>query len=55
MKAWIEARGRGPVEIETGKSGQFDVVISDKLTYSRYTTGRFPSDEDLEKILPRNP
>lgn len=52
MKAWIEARGRGPVGIQTGKSGQFDIVVDGTLAYSRYDTGRFPSEPDLEKILP---
>jgi len=33
-----------------GKSGQFDIVVDEKLVYSRYATGRFPSDADLEKI-----
>jgi predicted Rdx family selenoprotein len=50
VKAWIEARGRGPVELQTGKSGQFDVVVDEKLVYSRYETGRFPWEADLEKI-----
>ena len=50
MKAWIEARGRGPVDVQPGKSGQFDIVVDEKLVYSRYETGRFPSDSDLEKI-----
>lgn len=50
MKAWFEARGRGPVEIEPGKSGQFDVLLDGKLAYSRYDTGRFPGDADLEAI-----
>jgi predicted Rdx family selenoprotein len=50
VKAWIEAHGRGPVDVQPGKSGQFDVVIDEKLVYSRYETGRFPSDADLEKI-----
>jgi predicted Rdx family selenoprotein len=50
VKAWIEARGRGPVDVQPGKAGQFDVVIDEKLVYSRYETGRFPSDADLEKI-----
>jgi predicted Rdx family selenoprotein len=50
VKAWFEARNRGPVEIETGKSGQFDVLLDGKLAYSRYDTGRFPSDADLEQI-----
>lgn len=52
MKAWFDARKRGPVEIQPGKSGQFDVVIDGKLAYSRYETGRFPADADLEKIAP---
>ena len=50
MKAWIEAHGRGPVDIQPGKTGQFDVVIEGNLVYSRYETGRFPSEADLQKI-----
>jgi predicted Rdx family selenoprotein len=50
VKAWIEARGHGAVDVQPGKTGQFDVVIEDKLAYSRYETGRFPSEADLEKI-----
>jgi predicted Rdx family selenoprotein len=50
VKAWIEARARGPVEIRQGKSGQFDLVVEGKLVYSRYETGRFPWESDLEKI-----
>ena len=50
MKAWIEARGRGPVDIRQAKSGQFDIVADEKLVYSKYQTGRFPSDAELEKI-----
>ena len=50
MKAWIEAKGRGPIELQAGKSGQFDISIDGKLAYSRYDTGRFPGEADLEKI-----
>ena len=50
MKAWIESRGRGPVDIRQGKSGQFDIVADERLVYSKYQTGRFPSDAELEKI-----
>ena len=50
MKAWFESRGRGPVDIQPGKTGQFDVVIDGKLAYSRYQTGRFPDDTALEKL-----
>jgi predicted Rdx family selenoprotein len=51
VKAWLEARGRGPVELQAGKSGQFDVVIDGRLGYSRYQTGRFPAEADLEKLV----
>lgn len=49
MKAWFESKGRGPVEVQAGKSGQFDVVVDGRLVYSRRETGRFPSAEDLER------
>ena len=51
MKAWFDAHDRGPVEIQPGKSGQFDVEIDGKLAWSRYETGRFPADGELEKLL----
>jgi len=50
VKAWIEARGHGPVDVQPGEAGQFDVVIDEKLVYSRRETGRFPSAADLQKI-----
>jgi predicted Rdx family selenoprotein len=50
VKAWIEARGREPIDIRPGKSGQFDIVVDEKLVYSRYEMRHFPSDADLEKI-----
>jgi predicted Rdx family selenoprotein len=55
VKAWLEARGRGPVEVQPGKSGQFDIFAGATLVYSRHATGRFPSEEDLEKILHLGP
>jgi len=50
VKAWIESHGHGPVDIQPGKSGQFDVVVGGDLVYSRFETGRFPLEADLEKI-----
>ncbi len=50
MKAWFEARNRGPVELDTGKSGQFDITVDGRLVYSRYDTGRLPADADLDNI-----
>jgi predicted Rdx family selenoprotein len=52
VKAWLEARGRGPVDIEAGKTGQFDVVVDARLAYSRYDTGKFPAEADLLKLFP---
>ncbi len=51
MKAWFEARGRGPVEIQAGKTGQFDITVAGKLVYSRFETGLIPGEADLEKLL----
>ena len=50
MKAWFETRGLCTVDVQPGKSGQFDIGVEGKLVYSRYQTGRFPSEADLEKI-----
>jgi len=50
VKAWFEARGRGPIEVRQGKTGQFDIFVDEKLVYTRYETGRFPWESDLEKI-----
>jgi hypothetical protein len=50
VKAWIESRGRGPVEVRPGKAGQFDILIGEHLAYSRYATGRFPSEADLSAM-----
>ena len=50
MKAWFDARGRGPVDMQPGGTGQFDVLIGGKLAYSRYETGRFPAEADLKKL-----
>jgi predicted Rdx family selenoprotein len=50
VKAWIEARGRGPVELQQGKSGQFDIVVDGRVAYSRYNTGKFPWEAELEAL-----
>jgi len=36
--------------VEPGKSGQFDVVVDGRIIYSRYETGKFPSDTDLQNL-----
>jgi predicted Rdx family selenoprotein len=37
--------------MQPGKSGQFDVVIDGRVDYSRFSTGRFPAEKDLEALL----
>ena len=51
MKAWIEGRGRGAVQIEAGKTGQFDVLVEGRLVYSRYDTGTFPDEAKLLELF----
>jgi selT/selW/selH-like putative selenoprotein len=50
VKAWIEARGHGAVELQQGTRGQFDVVVDGRTVYSRHDTGRFPSEAELARI-----
>ncbi|HTT12449.1 MAG TPA: Rdx family protein [Burkholderiaceae bacterium] len=38
------------MDIQPGRSGQFDVIVDGKVVYSRYGTGRFPSEADLAAI-----
>jgi predicted Rdx family selenoprotein len=51
VKAWIEGRSRGPVQVEAGKAGQFDVVVDGRLVYSRYDTGTFPDEPKLQELF----
>jgi predicted Rdx family selenoprotein len=51
VKAWLEERGHGPVQLQPGGRGQFDVVMDGRVAYSRYETGRFPATADLEKMI----
>jgi selT/selW/selH-like putative selenoprotein len=38
------------VDIQPGRTGQFDVVVNGKVAFSRYETGRFPSETELANI-----
>lgn len=52
MRDAFNRKGITEVELQIGKSGQFDVFIDGKLGYSRHATGRFPSDQDIDKLAP---
>jgi selT/selW/selH-like putative selenoprotein len=47
----LQAKGIDDVECKAGRSGQFDVVIDGNVVYSRYQTGRFPSEEEIGRLL----
>lgn len=50
MKAKLEQRGITDIDMATGKSGQFDVTVDGTLKYSRYQTGRFPTDDEIDAL-----
>lgn len=52
MRDRLQARGVTDVEIRPGKSGQFDVTVDGALKYSRYQTGRFPDDAEVDAMAP---
>jgi selT/selW/selH-like putative selenoprotein len=44
--------GAAEVELRPGKSGQFDVTVDGALVYTRSKTGRFPTDAEIDDLLP---
>lgn len=46
----LQAKGVADIELEAGKSGQFDISIDGALRYSRYRTGRFPSEQEIDRL-----
>ena len=52
MRAHLEKLGAADFELRPGKSGQFDVTVDGELKYTRRNTGRFPTDAEIEDLLP---
>jgi selT/selW/selH-like putative selenoprotein len=50
VKAKLEQLGIGDIDVAPGKSGQFDVTVDGKLVYSKYQTGRFPTDDEVDAL-----
>ena len=52
MKAKLEQLGTSAsdIDIVPGRSGQFDVTVDGKLAYSRYQTGQFPTDDEIDAL-----
>jgi hypothetical protein len=38
--------------LRVGRSGQFDVTVDGTLRYTRSRTGRFPTDDEVEDLVP---
>ena len=52
MRECLEKLGAADFELRPGKSGQFDVTVDGDVRYSRSKTGRFPTDAEIEDLLP---
>ena len=51
MRDLLQSRGVTEIDLQTGKSGQFDILVDGTLKYSRYQTGRFPSEADVAALF----
>jgi predicted Rdx family selenoprotein len=47
----LEKMGAADIELRPGKSGQFDVTVDGTVKYTRSSTGRFPTDAEIEELL----
>jgi predicted Rdx family selenoprotein len=48
----LQKLGTSDVELRVGRSGQFDVTVDGALKYTRAKTGRFPTDDEIEDLVP---
>ena len=52
MRERLAKLGAADIELRPGKSGQFDVSVDGELKYTRRDTGRFPTDAEIQDLLP---
>ena len=52
MRDSLQKQGATEIELRPGKSGQFDVTVDGALKYTRANTGRFPTDTEIDDLLP---
>ena len=52
MRDLLEKLCAKDVVLKVGKSGQFDVTVDGKLQYTRGKTGRFPTDDEIDDLVP---
>ncbi len=51
MRDSLQKKGVADIELRPGKSGQFDVTVDGALKYTRSSTGRFPTDQEIDSLL----
>ena len=51
MRDRLDKLGATDIELRLGRSGQFDVTVDGTLKYSKSTTGRFPTDDEVEDLV----
>ena len=52
MRDHLQKLGTADIELRVGRSGQFDVTVDGALKYTRAETGRFPTDDEIEDLVP---
>ncbi len=50
MRDRLQKLAAADIELKVGRSGQFDVTVDGKLEYTRSTTGRFPTDDEIDDL-----
>jgi predicted Rdx family selenoprotein len=48
----LQKLGVADIELRAGRSGQFDITVDGTLKYTRSKTGRFPTDDEVEDLVP---
>jgi predicted Rdx family selenoprotein len=47
----LEQLGTKEIELKVGRSGQFDITVDGALRYTRGKTGRFPTDDEVDRLV----
>ena len=55
MGGQLKELGVADVELRLGRSGQFDVEIDGQLRYSRAQSRGFPTDAEIDAMVPELP
>ena len=54
MAASLNSRFGEKVQVKPGKTGQFDVVVDDKVIFSKAEVGRFPVENEVEEVFAKS-